>query len=225
MHQVVRRVGHERGPIVGGGKEAARIDGNPAGRSEIPDIGQDPMFRIQRDRIDARWMIGDVLGGGGGSQRGVPAQVRGGQNLLANVPDAVQSQQPSPAVETQAEPAASRNGLQLVRIGPETEIADSVLQASALVPAGEPDFGALVAELIPEDDGPDGGLVSQVDPVVQPVARVADRVLGVGQGETGQNGGLDVGPVVAVGVLQIPDVGSVGDQHALLPAQDPRWAA
>ena len=222
VNQVVGRVGHEGGLIVRGGKKAAGIDGDSAGRSEVPDVGQDSMFRVQSDRIDARRMIGDVFGGGGGAQRRVPAQIGSGQDLLADVPDAVQSQQASPAIETQAETTASGNRLQFMRVGPKTEIADSVLQLNALFPAGEPDPGSLVAELFPENNGPDGGLVSQVDPVVQPVARVADRVLRVGQGETGQNGGFDVGPVVSVAVLQIPDVRSIGHQHPIFPTQDSR---
>ena len=53
VDQVVGRVGHEGGLFVRGGKEAAGIDGDSAGRSEVSDIGQDAMFRVQRDRIDA----------------------------------------------------------------------------------------------------------------------------------------------------------------------------
>ena len=47
-------------------------------------------------------------------------------------------------------------------------------------------------------------------------------MLGVGKRKAGQDFPLHVGPVVAVGVFEVPHVRGVGDEHAPLVAQEAR---
>src|SRR5262245_34980206 len=60
----------------------------------------------------------------------------------------------------------------------------------------------------------------KVDPVVETIDRVVDRVLRIGEGEAGEHHLPNVGFAVAVGVFEVQDVRRVGYQHALFPAHD-----
>ena len=64
---------------------------------------------------------------------------------------------------------------------------------------------------------PDG---RAVDLVVEPQGQVVQHRLLVLGAEAGEDLAADVGPVVAVGVLQVPDVRRRGDEDAALPGRD-----
>jgi len=126
----------------------------------------------------------------------------------------------APIVEGVAELGVARERLQRIGLRAEPHAAAVHVEGSGRRPVGETDAAAPVAELLLEDDGLGRPLVGQVDPVVEAVEGPVHRVLRVGEGKPREHDLLDVGPPVAVRVLEVPDVGSGGDQDAAFPSHD-----
>jgi len=54
--------------------------------------------------------------------------------------------------------------------------------------------------------------VRQVDPIIQPVNGIIDRVLRVAEGETSEHHLADIRLAVAISIFEIEDVRGVGNQ-------------
>ena len=128
----------------------------------------------------------------------------------------------SPSIKAQSELRDAGKSLQLESVQAKAEIAGGTVQLGPVVAVGKPLLGAWIAELVFEDNRLDRRLMGEIDPVVQSIGRTADRVLRVGEGESGQHGLSEIGTVVAVRVFEIPDVGRIGNQNTFLPSQNPR---
>src|SRR5262249_4291717 len=73
-------------------------------------------------------------------------------------------------------------------------------------------------ELVGEGNWGRRTFVCEIDPVIETVDWVVDRVLRIGDGESGQYYSPSVRLAVAVGIFQVDDIGRIGDQHPFFPA-------
>lgn len=198
----------EPGDAAGGGKDTGAAEQFEA---RVPDDGED---------FGGGSVIGDVLHGGTGKKIGVTGKVAGGENFLAGVVGVVHGKEMAVVIEAEAELGGAGGGFELIRIGAEADVAAFVPDGGRAGTAGEADIGALVAELTGEYDGGGEALMGEVDPVIEAVGGGVDGVLGVGEGEAGEDSLLDVGLSIPVGVLEVPEIGGIGDEDAFLPAHD-----
>ena len=116
--------------------------------------------------------------------------------------------------------AADRLDLQLVRLEANIRTPLEDIDGCDLGMIGEMDRLALIAELLEAAADPESR-VDSVDPVVHLIERGIDAELWIDLGETGQDHLALVGFAVPIGVGEIEDVGSAGDQDSSLPGQHP----
>ena len=197
-----------------GGREVARADqlaarhrladGGPAPGPELaPGLGRaDPE---QRDRV-AR--LGRVVQGAGSRQVGVPRQVPGGQDDVLRPGCGCRRGSGCPSRRTCCRtahlPRSPRTAPSPGRTGSR---GGGYPTPGVIAAVGAADLAAVARP-------------GAVDPVVEAPLQVVHHRLDVVLAEPGEDPALDVGPVVAVGVAEVPDVGRRGDEDAPLPDGD-----
>jgi hypothetical protein len=217
VHEVLRRLRHERRARSLAREQAAGVERHPARRGELARLREQLEARVAGDRIDLRVaaVVGHVLHRAGGRQRRVAGQVTRRDHLVASVVRVVEREVVAPLVEGVAELRAPGARLDLPRVQPEAHrvSADRELGRARLV--GKAQRRAAVAEQLGIDHGTRRPFVREVDPVVEAEDGGVDGVLRVREREAGEDLLALLRLAVAVRVLQVPDVGRGGDEHAL----------
>ena len=222
VNQVVGRFGHKGDFIEWRGEESSQVDRDSTSRRKVARTRENSVLRVVGDGIDACGVIWNVRYRRSGAQGRVSPQISGGNDLLAYMPAVGDQELASPSIEAQSELGGAGKDLQLESVRAKAEIAGDTVQLRPVATVGESFRGTWIAEFVLEDNRSDRRFIGEIDPVVQSIDWRADRVLRVGEGEAGQNGLSEIGTVVAVRVLEVPDVGRISDQNAVLPSQHPR---
>src|SRR5712692_4861720 len=92
----------------------------------------------------------------------------------------------APEIEAVAELAAARPILELSGVGPEADHAPGRLERGPIGAIRKAEVASAVAELLWKNNRGGRALMREIDPVVQTVDGVVDRVLRIGEGEAGE---------------------------------------
>src|SRR5262249_50879466 len=157
--------------------------------------------------------IGDALHCRADWQIRVASQIRSGYHLFADVVFIADGELMAPCIEGLAELTAARPILELACVRTKANNAARGLERWRVGIIGEVKIASPVAELLREDNRGRRTFVCEIDPVIETVDWVVDRVLRIGDGESGQYYSPSVRLAVAVGIFQVDDIGRIGDQH------------
>ena len=224
VDQVVLRVADEGIAAEGLGVGGAPVDRDPGRRVDDMMAGargfgralavRDPTARpdlppaLQRaDPVDRHRIARHVRDRLRHGQVGVPRQVFERQHGVEQRPRLAAEEAVAEVVERRAELDRAGDGLEHQGLGVEAEVGVLDVDRSGLRVIGAADLASVERR-------------RAVDLVVEPERQVVHSSLLVLGAEPGEDLAADVGDVVAVGVLEVPDVRRRRDEDASLPGRD-----
>src|SRR5262249_46072846 len=159
-----------------------------------------------------RWpMIGDAGHDRGDRQIRIADEIGRGHHFFADVILVAHRELVAPQIEAVAELAAAGPILELSRAGPKAHHAAGRAAGGRIGTIRKAELASTVPEFLWKDDRGRRTLMRKIDPVVETVDRVVDRVLWIGEGKTGQYNFSNVGLAVAVRVFKVQDIRRVRD--------------